>query len=327
MIGESDKQEILESLLVGDDPDCGEERWQELLSGDDLYWVVALCIERLRRDPTETTWIRLLALAIRQTLPQLDASALEQDLALFIAQLSEMQIDEPDLRWHWLVAELQEKHDIHPEGGPKRQWPAPDNPASLVVLAVHDAMAGKSSPAIFRQQLEILLPRYPWLRVVERYHRLNYAINATRGQPADDLAARLSALSEFSRRRAVRIESATQRRPYYGSPEITSGTVRCEFHLPLVNADTWELMLEDQSLGSIHLRREPNGPITILESSGAWLSCVPTEREWRIRRAAESNPSPTHRGLSRETPLIQPDPSEDKVKLTILWSSLRGQND
>jgi hypothetical protein len=322
MISDIDRQDILESLLAGEDPNRGDSRWSELLAGDDLYWVIALAIERLLHDPNNEDWSHLLGLAIKHTIPRLDTSTLEQELTLLIPELRNMKIDEPDMRWYWLMAELQENHNVTPEEGPRRRWPSPDNPASQVVLVVHESMTATRSPDSLRSQVELLLATYPWLQTALRYHRLNYAINATQNQAPDDLAGRLSSLGEFARRRALRIESAVQRRPYYGSPEIDGGIVRCEFRLPLSNEDTWQLMLEDRSLGSIHLRREPSGAVSVLESSGAWASCAPAGGSWRIRRAAESiAPSDPSVSSRRGTLYIEPELGETDVKLTIIWSS------
>ncbi len=327
MISDIDRQDILESFLAGEDPKAGDARWSELLAGDDLFWVIALAVERLLQDPNNKDWNHLLGLAIKHILPRLDTSTLEQELTQLIPELRNMKINEPDMRWYWLMAELQEKHNVPPEEGPRRRWPAPDDPASHVVLAIHEAMIATANPEAFRQQFELLLPAYPWLQPALRYHRLNYAINATRNQAMDNLAGHLSSLNEFARRRALRIESAVQQRPYYGSPEIDGGTVRCEFRIPLAAEDTWHLLLEDRSLGSIHLRREQSGAVTVLESSGAWPACVPAEGCWTIRRAAKSISPEKHEARSRPGTLyILPEPSEHEVKLTILWSSKGGQN-
>jgi len=326
MISDIDRQDILESLLADEDPDSSDPRWRDLVAGDDLYWIVALGINRLVQDPTNKDWIQLIGAAIRQSLPQLTPFDLDQDLAVLAPRLRENEISDPDMRWYWLLAELQEKYDA-PSDAPKRQWPAPQDLASHVVLAVHEAVNATSSPDTFRQQVEVLLPTYPWLRIALGYHRVNFAINASRDQVPDDLAAHLMSLSEFARRRFFRIESVVQRRAYYGSPKLEGGTVSCEFLVPLSSEDTWQLILNERSLGSIQLRREPTGTVRVIEATGAWPACVPADGCWKIRRAAESTARASHGLLGRRgTPKIVPEPNERAVMLTIIWPSKGIQN-
>jgi len=109
---------------------------------------------------------------------------------------------------------------------------------------------------------------------------------------ASKIRGMLETLDDFSRRRLLRINSATEDRSYYGLLPERPDRADWRFEVPLRGRDTWTLLVQERRVADLRLHREPDGTIVVDESSGVWQDVLPSGSRWGLRRAAKSSASP-----------------------------------